>query len=339
MYSLDVFIGLDLAGIERRPSGIAILKKSEIIINTIYSDKEIITRILESKPIVVAIDAPLTLPLTSKIREVDRLMRKIGYKVLPPGFPGMLKLTIRGIKLRKILEKKGIQVIEIHPFSIIKALGFNNRSDFIKWISNKFKIYGILNIHTIDSIAAAYVALLHHYGKTFYVKAYDGFIVMPYNRLIFKNLNDICLSYHMKKHPLVAVDVVILTEKGIVLVKRLNEPFKDHWALPGGFVEYGETVERAAIREAKEETGLDVKLVGLVGVYSDPNRDPRGHVISITFLAEKVGGQLKAATDAKEVRVFSTIPSKLAFDHKIIIKDALELARKLGYKNLPKFED
>ncbi|RLI30286.1 NUDIX hydrolase, partial [Candidatus Bathyarchaeota archaeon] len=91
-----------------------------------------------------------------------------------------------------------------------------------------------------------------------------------------------------KRLPRIAVDVVIVRKDGsIVLIKRKNEPFKDHWAIPGGFVEYGERVEEAAIREAKEETGLEIRIKKLVGVYSDPNRDPRGHVISITYLAEE----------------------------------------------------
>ena len=125
------------------------------------------------------------------------------------------------------------------------------------------------------------------------------------------------------KSPALAVDVVIKTRDGVVLVKRRNEPYKGMWALPGGFVEYGEKVEFAAIREAEEETGVKVKIQKLLGVYSDPERDPRGHVISVCFLAKRVGGSLKAASDAKEVMIFKKIPwQKLAFDHAKILKDA-----------------
>ncbi|NJE43483.1 NUDIX hydrolase [Thermococcus sp. GR6] len=123
------------------------------------------------------------------------------------------------------------------------------------------------------------------------------------------------------------VDLVILYREGVVLIKRKHEPFKDHFALPGGFVEYGEPVEDAAVREAKEETGLDVRLLRLIGVYSDPNRDPRGHTVTVAFLALGTG-ELKAGDDAKDVMVVpidevNEIP--LAFDHEKILRDALEL--------------
>jgi 8-oxo-dGTP diphosphatase len=131
----------------------------------------------------------------------------------------------------------------------------------------------------------------------------------------------------VRKSPLLAVDIVIRRkDETVVLIKRLNPPFKDHFAIPGGFVEYGETVGQAAVREAEEETGLKVGNLRLVGVYSDPARDPRGHVISVTFLAKELGGKLKASTDAKEVRAFRKIPDKLAFDHSKILTDALAMS-------------
>jgi len=123
------------------------------------------------------------------------------------------------------------------------------------------------------------------------------------------------------------VDAVIVHDNGIVLIKRRNEPFKDHYALPGGFVEYGESVEEALVREAKEETGLEVKPVKLVGVYSRPDRDPRGHTVTVAFLC--VGwGKLKAGDDAREVFVFpweEALKLPLAFDHGEILRDALGL--------------
>jgi 8-oxo-dGTP diphosphatase len=128
----------------------------------------------------------------------------------------------------------------------------------------------------------------------------------------------------MKKTITLTVDPIILTNDGVVLVKRSFDPYKDHWALPGGIVEYGETVEVAAVREAKEETGLDIKIEKLAGVYSDPNRDPRGHFVSVCFLCVPVGGALTTSVETKEVKIFSKeeIKSiKLAFDHQKILKD------------------
>ncbi len=125
------------------------------------------------------------------------------------------------------------------------------------------------------------------------------------------------------RRPFLAADVIIRHGRGVVLVKRKNEPYRGKWALPGGFVEYGEKVEHAAVREAMEETGLKVKLKKLVGVYSAPGRDPRGHVVSVCFLARRAGGKLRAASDADEVKIFRQIPwKKLAFDHGQILKDA-----------------
>jgi 8-oxo-dGTP diphosphatase len=126
-----------------------------------------------------------------------------------------------------------------------------------------------------------------------------------------------------KRVPSLTVDIVIPASDGVVLVKRANEPYKNRWALPGGFVNYGEKVEDAAVREAEEETSLKVKLIKLVGVYSDPNRDPRGHVVSVCFLAERVNGKPVAKSDAAEARVFKDIPwGELAFDHSRILRDA-----------------
>jgi 8-oxo-dGTP diphosphatase len=124
------------------------------------------------------------------------------------------------------------------------------------------------------------------------------------------------------KGPGLAVDGVILLGEAIVLVKRRNQPYAGMWALPGGFVEYGETVEDAVKREILEETGLKVEIEKLAGVYSDPKRDPRGHTVSVVFLCKKTGGSLKADSDAADVRSFTLakLPA-LAFDHRKIIED------------------
>ncbi|WP_032496249.1 NUDIX hydrolase [Hydrogenivirga sp. 128-5-R1-1] len=131
--------------------------------------------------------------------------------------------------------------------------------------------------------------------------------------------------------PYLATDVIIRLWKGdslrgIVLIERKNPPVG--LALPGGFVEVGENVESAAVREMREETGLEVELSGLLGVYSDPRRDPRFHVVSVVFVGD-AEGEPKAGSDAKEVRVFSLedIPlDRLVFDHKRIILDFLRRA-------------
>lgn len=127
------------------------------------------------------------------------------------------------------------------------------------------------------------------------------------------------------RNPALTVDTIIVEDNKVILIKRLNNPYKDHWAIPGGFVEYGEKVENAAVREAKEETGLDIKLTELVGVYSDPNRDPRGHTVTVAFLAKIVGGTLKSDSDAKDakfIEIDKLSDMDLAFDHNIILKDS-----------------
>jgi 8-oxo-dGTP diphosphatase len=125
------------------------------------------------------------------------------------------------------------------------------------------------------------------------------------------------------RNPVPTVDALIhIPGRGVVFVKRLNEPFG--WALPGGFVDYGEPAEKAAIREAKEETGLTVELTGLLGVYSDPARDPRQHTLSVVYIAQALDpDELAAGDDAKEVDVFpiGQWPSPLCFDHERIVND------------------
>ncbi len=127
------------------------------------------------------------------------------------------------------------------------------------------------------------------------------------------------------RNPASTVDIIVQQEGKVLLVKRRDEPFKDAWAIPGGFVNYGEQLEIAAARELKEETSLDVLELRLVGVYSKPDRDPRGHVISHAYMA-KTAGTPKAGDDAKELRFFSLnkLP-ELAFDHGKIIKDYLSV--------------
>jgi len=122
------------------------------------------------------------------------------------------------------------------------------------------------------------------------------------------------------KNPFPTVDIIIEVQGGIVLIERKNPPHG--WAIPGGFVDYGETVEAAAVREAKEETSLDVELTRLLGVYSDPLRDPRSHTISTVFVATAADLPV-AADDAADAGVFteSTLPENIVFDHREILRD------------------
>ncbi|MCQ6962738.1 NUDIX domain-containing protein [Methanolobus chelungpuianus] len=122
--------------------------------------------------------------------------------------------------------------------------------------------------------------------------------------------------------PKLTVDAVIIYDGRIVLVQRKNPPFEGKFALPGGFVDIGETVESAVVREAREETGLSIEIVKLLGVYSDPLRDPRGHTVSICYLSQG-HGTLEAGSDAKDVFLFDVndLP-EMAFDHNMILEQA-----------------
>jgi 8-oxo-dGTP diphosphatase len=123
-----------------------------------------------------------------------------------------------------------------------------------------------------------------------------------------------------RRNPAPTVDVIIEVPGGIVLIKRRYPP--PGWALPGGFVEYGETLAAAAVREAREETGLDVALTELFNVYSDPRRDPRRHTIAVVFIGHATGTPV-GADDAAQAEVFTahSLPQPLAFDHAQILDD------------------
>jgi 8-oxo-dGTP diphosphatase len=123
------------------------------------------------------------------------------------------------------------------------------------------------------------------------------------------------------QNPLPTVDAIIeMPDGAIVLIERKNIPYG--WALPGGFVDYGETVEAAAVREAREETGLEIRLIEQFHAYSDPNRDPRHHTISVVFIAAAEGVP-RGGDDAKTARSFreAEIPTPVVFDHGRILRD------------------
>jgi 8-oxo-dGTP diphosphatase len=128
------------------------------------------------------------------------------------------------------------------------------------------------------------------------------------------------MSWSELKTPHVTADIIIRYQGGIVLIERKNEPAG--WAIPGGFVEIGESVEDAAVREAREETSLDVALVEQFYTYSKPGRDPRFHTVTVVFIG--IGaGTLKGRDDARQAEVFGpdNLPGQIAFDHRKIIQD------------------
>ncbi len=122
------------------------------------------------------------------------------------------------------------------------------------------------------------------------------------------------------RNPIPTVDVIIECEGGIVLIKRKNPPHG--WALPGGFVDYAESLETAALREAKEETGLDIRLTRQFHTYSDPERDPRHHSITTVYIAQ-ANGKPRPGDDAGEATVYrhDNLPRPIVFDHGKILED------------------
>lgn len=140
------------------------------------------------------------------------------------------------------------------------------------------------------------------------------------------------------RNPVPTVDIIIETknergEEGIVLIKRKNPPYG--WALPGGFVDYGESLEKAALREAREETSLSVDLKFQMHTYSEPRRDPRLHTISTTYVAA-AKGKPRARDDARDIGIFTQkeINFPLAFDHQEILRDYFKI--KESGKKIPK---
>jgi 8-oxo-dGTP diphosphatase len=128
------------------------------------------------------------------------------------------------------------------------------------------------------------------------------------------------------KHPRVAVDGILMMNGELVAIRRKYPPFREKLALPGGFVEYGETVEDAVVREFEEETGLKTRVQRILGVYSDPERDPRGQVISVVFILRRTGGKLRSGSDAAGVELLGPERAEeMAFDHAKIVRDYIDL--------------
>jgi 8-oxo-dGTP diphosphatase len=140
---------------------------------------------------------------------------------------------------------------------------------------------------------------------------------MSFNTITCPNCGTEVKQY---RNPFPTVDIIIEINGGIVLIERRNPPFG--WALPGGFVDYGESLEEAAVREAREETSLVISNLRLLGCYSDPLRDERMHTISTVFMA-KGEGKAEASDDAANLAIFSMdlLPRSLCFDHAKILAD------------------
>ena len=132
-----------------------------------------------------------------------------------------------------------------------------------------------------------------------------------------------------KVKPMVSADSVVIRKGEILLTKRATDPFRGFWVLPGGLMDTGETIEETAVREIKEETGVDVKILKIVGVYSGAKRDPRGTTLTVCFLTKFVKGGGKTDGEASEVRFFSpsALPKNIGFDHAKMIKDALSIMK------------
>jgi 8-oxo-dGTP diphosphatase len=135
------------------------------------------------------------------------------------------------------------------------------------------------------------------------------------------------------KNPIPTVDVILQKGSEVLLIKRKNEPFKDHLALLGGFVNQGEKVETAALREVSEETSLEIEPVDILGVYSDPKRDPRCHILTVVFIGIILKGVPNPKDDSSEIRwiQLDDIQKKdLAFDHKQILSDYIQWRKTRG---------
>jgi predicted nuclease with RNAse H fold len=161
-------IGIDLAGLSKNPTGWAVLKGNTVRTSVIYTDSEILENITRNTPSLIAIDAPLSLPKKGEaFRKADREMIKKGYRVFPPTFPAMKKLTLRAIRLNRLIEENAYKTIEVHPTSTRKALrmplkDWKTMQEILKTLGLKGELETRpLVIHEIDAVTAALTAALH----------------------------------------------------------------------------------------------------------------------------------------------------------------------------------
>lgn len=181
-----IIIGIDLAGKEKNSTGLATWKEKEVETCLVYTDEEILEVISLTKPLIVAIDSPLNLPKKGIFRKADIELLKRGYRVFPPGLPAMKTLTLRAIRLNKLIIRKGIKTIEVHPTSTRKALNMPAKNwESVRAIFKKMGLRGSLEKHALtphelDAITAALTAHLHTQGLTEVVgDSEEGFIIIP----------------------------------------------------------------------------------------------------------------------------------------------------------------
>jgi hypothetical protein len=175
-------VGLDLAGLPSNPTGFALLINRKFETGLVYSDEEIVELCSRSHPALVAIDAPLSMPVSGNLRQADRLLIERGFRVFPPTFASMKKLTARGIRMAGKLRGKGVKVIEIHPRTSGKILfGTSKRKAWLSKLKQKRWTVGQnMSEHEADAVAAALTAWLHLRGKTEEIgDAGEGTIVIP----------------------------------------------------------------------------------------------------------------------------------------------------------------
>jgi len=183
---IKVIVGIDLAGKPENPTGWALWKNRTVKASLVYTDTEILEGIARNKPAIISIDAPLSLPKRGILRKADKEMIRKGYRVFPPSLPAMRQLTLRAIKLNKIIVGKGYKTIEVHPTSTRKALDMSSKDwRKIQRILTRIGLEGehalrTLTPHEIDAITAALTAYLHIQGQTEAIgDEEEGYIIIP----------------------------------------------------------------------------------------------------------------------------------------------------------------
>ena len=179
-------MGIDLAGTADNPTGWAAWRNKNITVCQLHTDEEIIIHSTQCEPKVIAVDAPLSLPLEGAMRKTDKVMHERGYPVFPPMFPGMKKLTLRAMKLTQKILDRGFNVIEVHPASTRKALNIPTKDwQKIQNIFKRLELKGdletrVLTPHELDAITAAFTGYLYTHGKVELVgDSKEGLIVVP----------------------------------------------------------------------------------------------------------------------------------------------------------------